>query len=169
MNKKMGELIIVHERYRYERIIKIAFACYLIVMFIFLGFYFYKSRRYLIGFEYTTINLIPFYQIGLYVYNLFQGFYTIGSTKYLFGNILMFIPMEIFIPFMLNCRKKAFLKTIIITFCLVTLIETIQLIFTVGIFDIDDIILGTIGSMVGYYIFVLFNQCVLSSSRKPID
>lgn len=34
-------------------------------------------------------------------------------------------------------------------------VETIQLVFDVGVFDVDDLILNTVGTIVGYALFRL--------------
>lgn len=55
----------------------------------------------------------------------------------LFGNILLFIPLGYY---------KGIIKSILI----VIIIELLQLLFKRGVFDIVDIILNTIGIILGY-------------------
>lgn len=102
-------------------------------------------------FEERSISIVPFKEIYKY-------FITNDSKNYMFtiynilGNIILFIPMGIYF-YLLNKRKSFFKNTLII--CLVSIgIETLQYIFRVGIFDIDDIILNTFGGAVGYLISI---------------
>lgn len=146
----------------HKKIIQVLFFSYIIALSVVWGFYFYKSRRYLISFEYTTINLLPFYQIIIYIRNILQGVFVKNSIKYLSGNTIMFIPMGTLLPLMYKSRKGVFRRTILTTILIVLFIETIQLAFTVGIFDVDDIVLGAAGSMIGYLIYALFAKYILT-------
>ena len=66
------------------------------------------------------------------------------------GNIGIMVPSGILFPLAIRqLRKtKVFILCIVIA---VTLIEIIQLFATVGSFDIDDVVLNLLGSMVGYF------------------
>ena len=74
------------------------------------------------------------------------------------GNAAMFVPSGIILPIVykrLNTFWKVLLAGIGISLC----IEIIQLPFSVRATDIDDLILNTIGVIVGYGIYTLM-QCV---------
>lgn len=65
------------------------------------------------------------------------------------GNIVMFIPLGFFLPaFNANCRKMG--KLVLLTIIILIIVELIQLFSLTGSFDVDDIILNTIGSSIGY-------------------
>ncbi len=72
-----------------------------------------------------------------------------------FGNILLFIPMGILLPILIAKRIK-FSLSVIPLFSLT--IETLQYFTQLGVFDVDDIILNTLGGYLGFLIFVLFSK-----------
>ena len=74
------------------------------------------------------------------------------------GNAAMFVPSGIVLPIVykrLNTFGKVLLVGVGISLC----IEIIQLPFSVRATDVDDLILNTIGVIVGYGIYTLM-QCV---------
>lgn len=77
--------------------------------------------------------------------------YRIGSHlffKNIFGNIMIFIPYGILIKYQFKTSIK---KLIIVTLIFSLSIEFIQLLIG-RVFDIDDILLNIIGSIIGYKI-----------------
>lgn len=92
-----------------------------------------------------NINIIPFY--------IFVDFYNEcikkGEYNYLFinifGNILMFIPIGIFLPLLWNVSYK---KTIVYGIIFSITVEIIQ-IWLPRVTDIDDVILNNIGVFIG--------------------
>ena len=93
------------------------------------------------------VNLIPFV-------NLFDYDNKRDLLLNVIGNVAMFIPSGIVLPFVykrLNSFWKVLLAGIGISLC----IEIIQLPFSVRATDIDDLILNTIGVIVGYGIVTL--------------
>lgn len=66
----------------------------------------------------------------------------------LIGNIIIFIPMGIFIKNMKTKKVYHFILSILIIIC----IETLQYITQIGVFDIIDILLNIIGTLIGYMI-----------------
>ena len=71
----------------------------------------------------------------------------------LIGNMLMFIPMGIMLPLVFKNINK---KNIFVIAILITLsIEILQPIVGRS-FDIDDIIMNFIGSIIGYLAFTIF-------------
>ncbi|SET35039.1 Glycopeptide antibiotics resistance protein [Oceanobacillus limi] len=101
--------------------------------------------------ESVSINLIPFQTIAMYVE--FEGNVDIQIIN-LLGNIIVFVPIGIFAVILK--KKILFREVLIIGFASTCFIEITQLMFTsIGIiyrsFDIDDIILNTIGVLIGYF------------------
>lgn len=92
-----------------------------------------------------NINIIPFY--------IFVDFYNEcikkGEYNYLFinifGNILMFIPIGIFLPLLWNVSYK---KTMMYGILFSIIVEIIQ-IWLPRVTDIDDVILNNIGVFIG--------------------
>ncbi|MFS0869487.1 VanZ family protein [Paenibacillus xylanilyticus] len=78
-------------------------------------------------------------------------------VKNLFGNIVLFIPLGIWIPWLFRkCRTG--LRFTMAVILLLLAVELTQLVTRVGSFDVDDIILNTIGAWIGYVVFRLFIQ-----------
>ena len=70
------------------------------------------------------------------------------------GNILAFVPFGYFLP-SLSTHKLKFFQVFLLTFQLSIGIELIQLLSKVGSFDVDDMILNTLGGVVGYILFII--------------
>lgn len=75
----------------------------------------------------------------------------------LVGNIAAFIPFGAILP-VLHRKFRTFFYMTFTTFEFSLIVETIQLVFKVGSFDVDDLLLNTIGGMIGYLIFAIMNQ-----------
>lgn len=74
----------------------------------------------------------------------------------LLGNIICFMPFGFLLPTI--SRKKVFkniLSVTLLTMVFSMLIETAQLVLKVGAFDVDDILLNTLGGMAGYIVMKL--------------
>lgn len=125
------------------------FGLYLILMVYFL-FFAESMGRTSVGQEYHY-NLKPFKEIQRYLtYYDVIGPYTVFLN--LAGNILAFVPFGLFFP-LLSRRNRGFLKVTLISFEVSMLVELIQLITRVGSCDVDDIILNTLGGVIGYFCF----------------
>lgn len=68
------------------------------------------------------------------------------------GNILAFMPAGFLIPAMAAKKQNVF-TTGVFVFFLSFLAETIQLCTKTGAFDVDDLILNTLGGVLGYVIY----------------
>ncbi len=78
----------------------------------------------------------------------------------LLGNIVAFMPFGALIRWVLNRRVRWYEATIY-TFIFSLEVEFIQFIGRIGVFDVDDIILNTLGGFLGfivYYILLLINR-----------
>ncbi|MGF0032084.1 VanZ family protein [Bariatricus sp. SGI.154] len=71
----------------------------------------------------------------------------------LFGNVIIFVPFGFFMP--MASKYRSFFTTVFYSFGLSLCVETFQLIAKVGSFDVDDLLLNTIGGLVGYIVFVI--------------
>lgn len=77
-----------------------------------------------------------------------------GFMINIFGNILAFMPFGFFVPLLNKAYRKFYLIAILsIIFSLV--VELAQLILRVGVFDVDDILLNSIGGIFGYLSFLI--------------
>lgn len=106
--------------------------------------------------EYYRYNLIPFKEIRrFFVYWKVVGFWAFMMN--MFGNVIAFMPFGFFVPILSHKERKlgrmAFL-TLMLSLC----IEVIQLLARVGSFDVDDLILNTLGGILGYFLFYILNK-----------
>ena len=84
--------------------------------------------------------------------------YTLGSNlfiKNVIGNMVMFMPYGFFTGYFLKINKVS--VVLLLSMLVSTSIEIIQG-YIVRVFDIDDIILNVIGSIIGFLIYKLFNK-----------
>ena len=80
---------------------------------------------------------------------------TFAVLANLAGNILIFVPYGFFIS--MASRSRGFFKTLFCSMGLSLAVEIVQLFTRVGSFDVDDILLNTIGGVLGYILFVICN------------
>ena len=101
-----------------------------------------------IGVQLFTLPLILYY------------FYTFPIYAFLLnvvGNVLIFIPFGFILP-IIGKKKANIFKTLLITVVFVFVIECVQFALNVGSFDVDDILLNSIGSLIGHIIFLVFRK-----------
>ena len=79
------------------------------------------------------------------------GFFAMFTN--LFGNVVIFVPFGFFMP--MASKYRSFFSTLFYSFGLSLCVETFQLLTKVGSFDVDDLLLNTIGGVIGYMIFVI--------------
>lgn len=101
-------------------------------------------------------NFIPFKTI---IYYLFLSDISLGiRIENLVGNIIGFIPFGFMLP-LFSKKFFSFKNVTMMTFCLSFVFELFQLISHFGSFDVDDLILNTLGGMIGYsLIYGLFKM-----------
>jgi len=125
--------------------------------------------------------LIPFYTLFL-LYLMFFGFgrsqydinivrlipmfSTVGFVKQtilwktiivnIFGNILMFVPFG-FLGIVFPKLNQFWILILDFLFAII-LIESLQYFTRLGVFDIDDVILNTVGVAIGFWIYQLFEK-----------
>lgn len=139
------------KRKRFRILGKILFVLYIafLLYFLILADWYGRSRQ-MQDYQY---NLVLFQEIKRF-WN-YRG--QIGWVAYanLFGNVLIFIPFGFFMP--MASRYRSFFLTTVYSFGLSFLVETFQLVSRVGSFDVDDLLLNTIGGILGYIIFGICN------------
>ena len=130
------------------KISRIFFVMYsrLMIWEVFLGPYrsYSGTRRY---------NLYPFKTIIYYFMN---------SSKFNFNaifinlvaNIVTFIPLGFFMTMFFKKFNKISTMAVF-SVIIIFIIEVLQFIFNVGVFDIDDIILNSLGCIIGFGLFKL--------------
>lgn len=134
-----------------------------LIIYIFFLIYilFFKGNKNLYDFTFfeylrNSINLIPFKTICEFIFKLIHNDINTLTVIYnLIGNILIFIPLGFFIPSFPK-QSSDFKKTVTISFLIILSAEISQLVFMVGYFDIDDIILNLTGVLIGYFLYKNF-------------
>lgn len=108
---------------------------------------------------YANLHLFSSYKEA---YNNMQ----ISLFRNIILNILLFIPLGFLLPFYSDKLKKGY-KIILIGFIFTLIIEIIQYITKIGIFEIDDILNNTIGTLIGYCAFKIYYN-LKNKSKKYI-
>lgn len=99
-------------------------------------------------------NFTLFKTIKMYV----QYYDRLNSFENLFGNVIAFIPFGILLP-LVHRGSKNFFIFLLNTLLLVVGIELFQLFSAFGAFDVDDILLNTLGSIIGYFALLFTGAC----------
>jgi glycopeptide antibiotics resistance protein len=75
--------------------------------------------------------------------------------------------MGILIPIFME-RKVGILYIGGASFLLSFFIETVQLVFKIGVFDVDDLIMNTLGGLIGYVIYRISQENYRRYLRRQI-
>jgi len=111
-----------------------------IVYLIFLAYFlFFSDYRHVVGLKSFMLNIV--------------------------GNIVGFMPCGFFLP-IISRRSRCWFNTMFLSFLFSLCIETIQLIFKVGCFDVDDMILNTLGGILGYILYKIVQYTRVRIRRK---
>ena len=127
------------------------FAMYLAALIYFLFFAESTGRTYT---ERTyQYNLKPLHEIRRFIiYRRQLGFTAVALN--LAGNVVALVPFGLFLPLLLR-DLRYFWKTVLLGFEFSLLVEIMQLFGKVGSFDVDDILLNTLGTACGYVSFLI--------------
>ena len=129
------------------------FFCFLLALTYFL-FFSEGFGRASAGREYAY-NLHPFREIRrFWVYREKLGMFAVICN--LAGNVAGFIPFGMILPVIWR-KTDSFFRIMLLGFEFSLCVEIIQLVWKVGSFDVDDLILNTLGSVIGYLLFSLCN------------
>lgn len=129
-----------------RKICMVLFFIYVIVLAYFV-FFSDGYGRTVIHDEYRY-NLHLFSEIKrFYVYSTNVGI--VASVTNLAGNIVAFMPFGALIRWVRN-KKTSLLCATVHTLLFSLTIEFVQLVTKVGVFDVDDLVLNTIGGILGY-------------------
>lgn len=130
--------------------------------------------RNLANFDFSEIrwrssNFVPFETIKLFWYadNLNLNI----RIENLVGNIIGFVPFGFILPMLSDKFRKLFV-VMLATFYLSLAYEGLQFLTGFGSFDVDDLILNTLGGILGYLAYKIFLEMVKfknKSGSKPIS
>jgi len=134
----------------YNFLFYFSFGFYLIVLFAILFRTSHPTR---------VVNMIPFHTITNF---LSRGrILHVFTLSNVFGNIIIFIPLGIYSMFF--WRKEKSSRNVLGIGLVSLLVEIIQYTFKIGIGDIDDVILNTIG---GYLGIVIYRKLLLKLNKN---
>lgn len=129
--------------------IAINFALALYSIIIFWGLYFGPTaRKVLKEFEY---NFYPFRTIFTYIIG-YNSNNKIPFIINIIGNIVVLMPFGFLLPLAFKKQLNRLDKLLFATVTGILVIEMLQLVFKVGVFDVDDIILNSMGVVIGFVI-----------------
>lgn len=101
-------------------------------------------------------NLVPFVEIRrFWTYRKQLGMFALFTN--IFGNVLGFMPYGFVLPVITRRMRNGFF-IILSGFSISLTVEVIQLIMKVGCFDVDDMILNTLGAALGYGIYAVCDK-----------
>lgn len=152
-----------HNSKKYMKIsIWVMFILYLLLLinFIVLGnnfgrnfdFIFTASKDIIKSYFDNNFNIIPFNTIKNYLDNSGIYFDIKLVCINLLGNLLCFMPFAFFLKYLFK-RENKFINFLLTILLIVISFELIQLLTLSGSFDIDDIILNTLGAIL-FYLFI---------------
>ena len=149
-----------------KRIVLVLFVLYVLIMLFLLVFpNNYRGQNVFVGgltWERWSarvvrdFNLVPFRGILKQIGLIIAGQDIARNLIYLLGNLVGLVPLGFFLPMLFSRQRR--LKVFLITVVLALIgLELLQLMTLRGSFDIDDIILNTVGACLGFWIL-----------RKPV-
>lgn len=127
-----------------------------LIFWIYMGvmiYFLFLGERYGNPYHEYHYNLVLFHEIRRFI--MYR--HTVGTVSFLlniFGNVFAFSPFGFLLP-VLSTRMRRFWKMLLLSFFLTLCIECIQLVTMVGVFDVDDIFMNTLGGAVGYLAYAL--------------
>jgi len=146
---------------------RICFVIYMIVLvyFLLLSDGFGRTE----GYSQYRYNLVPFQEIVRFIkYRAYINFSSVVIN--LLGNVVAFMPFGALIRWVVD-RKMRWFQATGYTFLFSLCVELLQLVARVGVFDVDDLILNTLGGLMGfwiYYLLLLINRRSERDERKRI-
>ena len=105
-------------------------------------------------------NLVPLKEISRILDTL-----TPHSLYNLFGNIFVFIPLGLLLCQLHFHKATSFFVVLFCSFSVSLGLELTQAFFSIGTFDVDDMILNTLGGCIGY---LLYESLMIISSNSGI-
>ena len=139
-----------HKRIQFISVILFYFYMLALVYFLLLSDGFGRLSVY----EDYHYNLIPFQEIKRFIlyWKVIDDPFLV--TMNLFGNIIAFVPFGALIRWVIN-RSVRWYQVLGYTFLLSLSVEVLQLIAKVGVFDVDDLLLNSLGGLIGFWVYYL--------------
>ncbi|HEY7463232.1 MAG TPA: VanZ family protein [Candidatus Limnocylindria bacterium] len=109
----------------------------------------------------VTDNLVPFTTIGIYLDNLDSAFWLSQAA----GNLLLLLPVGLFGPIALPILGRWW-RVVLLAALISGGIEIAQLSVPDRSADVDDVMLNSVGALLGYWILCLWR--LLSPATHPV-
>ncbi len=131
------------------------FAAYILLLIYFL--FFAEWYHHGVGIrDARRYNFIPFAEIRRFIAARDSlGFDAVFLN--LAGNIIGFVPIGFILP-VIDRKFTGFFSTVASGVVLSAAVEGIQFLFKLGICDVDDLILNTCGTVIGYIFFIIMRK-----------
>lgn len=121
----------------------------------------YLMQNLELGLNPFQMNFVPFSTIISYIVS---DNFTV-SVQNILGNIVIFIPFGFLLPILIS-RFQKLVTMLLVSFCFSLTFEIIQLLFPIlGSFDVDDLILNTLGALLGFMLFTLIKRLTQRNTR----
>lgn len=148
----------------HKKIIRIISWFIFIVYLIFLVYFlFFSEQLGRVPSDDYKYSLIPFKEIRRYLV-YWREIGAVYVLLNLFGNMVCFVPFGFVLPIISKAQRR-FGKILALSFFSSLLVELIQLVSKVGSCDVDDILLNTLGGILGYGLFCLFHRIFLRKEK----
>ena len=110
-------------------------------------------------------NLTLFQEIGRYYrFGMRTGSWRLFLWNVV-GNVCVFMPFGALLPSLFHkCQKL--IAVLMLSFELSLVIEIVQLVTRVGSFDVDDLLLNTLGGILGYIVYKITTRAKTYKNRK---
>jgi glycopeptide antibiotics resistance protein len=113
-----------------------------------LSLLFFKNR------EYVSSNFVPFNEIKRYLFT--PGIPLRLVLGNLLGNVLLFLPLGLYLRLLL--KRLPSLAVFLLCALLSTGAEFVQLVYSLGSCDVDDIILNSLGAALGIALHAVLSR-----------
>ncbi|MFC5402682.1 VanZ family protein [Cohnella soli] len=98
-------------------------------------------------------SLVPFREISRSLQSFSEH-----DMYNLVGNVAIFMPFGVLLGLLFARKRLAGIKVLLCTSFLSLCLETSQLLFMIGQFDVDDLLLNTMGGILGFAIYRGINR-----------
>jgi glycopeptide antibiotics resistance protein len=97
------------------------------------------------------------------IYRDIIGFKSVAVN--ILGNVAAFIPFGFMLP-LLSKKYRSFIYVALLSILFSLAVEMLQMVTKVGIFDVDDILLNSLGGILGYIIYGIYHRICLKLFKR---
>lgn len=138
--------------------------CFIIYLIVMVYFLFFSEQMGRVPSDTYHYNLKPFAEIQRYLNNIPRiGYFNVILN--LAGNVICFVPLGFVLPIITN-RNWGVIRVTMMSFLASLFVEVLQLISKLGSCDVDDMILNTLGGILGYLLFIICRGIYRMSVRR---